>query len=247
VPKKHEVQEEVYKMKNLQNKTSIEKDTTLNFLVWYNNRTKEAFLMHVTAVLDAMKKCGHFKDYKEDQKAYIEQKEVVNSAKASLALLDKAREGWGKLSKKSKKAKEAKAKSKEADGATKVPEDLMKANFQADLEKAKKAAEEAKGATTASANQQIRCLHSTPICFLSRASMHRTRLSSSRWKRTRMWIYKVSLRKAQGECPASCSTIPWCSTCSPCFPSTHQSKKSTSSRMYLKSPSASAYVSLYVE
>jgi hypothetical protein len=43
VPKKDEVQEEVSKMKNLQIKMSIEKDTTLNFLVWYNNGTKEAF------------------------------------------------------------------------------------------------------------------------------------------------------------------------------------------------------------
>jgi hypothetical protein len=44
VPEKDEVQEEVSKMKNLQIKTSIKKDTTLNFPDWYDNRTKEAFL-----------------------------------------------------------------------------------------------------------------------------------------------------------------------------------------------------------
>jgi hypothetical protein len=108
---------------------SIKKDTTLTFPVWYNNRTKEAFLMHVMEVLDTIKKHGHFKDYNKAQTAYVEQKEAVRSARAGLALLDGASEGSGKSSKKSKKAKEAKAMSKEADGATEVPEDPMKANF----------------------------------------------------------------------------------------------------------------------
>jgi hypothetical protein len=39
VPKKDEVQEEVSKLRNLQIKTLLEKDTTLNFPVWYKNRT----------------------------------------------------------------------------------------------------------------------------------------------------------------------------------------------------------------
>jgi hypothetical protein len=77
MPVKDEAQEEVSKMRNLQIKTSIKKDTTLNFSVWHNNGTKEAFLTHVTAVLDAIKKRGHFKDYKKAQKAYVEQKEAV--------------------------------------------------------------------------------------------------------------------------------------------------------------------------
>jgi hypothetical protein len=63
VPDKDEVQEEVAKLRNLQIKTSIEKDTTLNFPVWHKNGTQEAFLMHVMAVLDAIKKCGTFKDH----------------------------------------------------------------------------------------------------------------------------------------------------------------------------------------
>jgi hypothetical protein len=111
--------------------------------------------MHVTAVLDAIKNCGHFKDYKEAQKAYEEQKEEVKSARDGLALLDKASKGSGKSSKKSKKTKEGKAKSKEADEATKVPKDPMKANFQANLEKAKKAAKDTKGAITASASKMF--------------------------------------------------------------------------------------------
>jgi hypothetical protein len=60
-PKKDKVQEEVSKMKNLQLKTSINKDKTLNFPVcWYSNGAKEAMLIHVMGTLDATKKRGHF-------------------------------------------------------------------------------------------------------------------------------------------------------------------------------------------
>ena len=54
VPEKDEVQEEVSKSRNMEIKTLIEKDTTMNFPVWQGNGTREAFLMHVTAVLDAI-------------------------------------------------------------------------------------------------------------------------------------------------------------------------------------------------
>jgi hypothetical protein len=33
--------------------------------------------MHVTVVLDAIKKRGHFKDYEDAQKAYVEKKEAA--------------------------------------------------------------------------------------------------------------------------------------------------------------------------
>jgi hypothetical protein len=162
MPVKDEVQEEVSKMRNLQIKTSIKKDTTLNFPVWHDNRTKEAFLMHVAVVLDAIKKCGHFKDYEKAQKVYVEQKEVMKSAKAGQVLIDGTSKGSGKLRKSLKKtkeakakAKEAKAKSKEVSGATEVPKDPMKANFQANLEKAKKAVKDAKGAMAAAASKMF--------------------------------------------------------------------------------------------
>jgi hypothetical protein len=133
--------------------------------VWHKNKTREAFLMHVTAVLDALKKRGHFKDYEKAQKAFMEHKQAVKSAKAGLALLDGSSKGLGKSRKAKKaeakakeakaKAKEANAKSKEAEGATKVPGDPMKAAFQADHEKAKKAMEDAKGAMTAAASEMF--------------------------------------------------------------------------------------------
>jgi hypothetical protein len=68
MPVKDEVQEEVAKMRNLQIKTLLEKDTTLNFPVWHKNGIREAFLMHVTVVLNAIKKCGTFKDSEKTQK-----------------------------------------------------------------------------------------------------------------------------------------------------------------------------------
>ncbi len=60
IPEKDRVQEEVAKLQNLQIKTSLEKDTTLNFPVWQENGTREFFLMHVMAVLDAIKKTWSF-------------------------------------------------------------------------------------------------------------------------------------------------------------------------------------------
>ncbi len=65
VPMKDEVQDEVARMHSMEIKTTIEKDTTLNFSVWQENGTCKAFLMHVTAVLDAIKKRGHLDDYKK--------------------------------------------------------------------------------------------------------------------------------------------------------------------------------------
>jgi hypothetical protein len=39
ITKKEEVKEEVARLRNLQIKTSLEKDTTLNFPVWHKNGT----------------------------------------------------------------------------------------------------------------------------------------------------------------------------------------------------------------
>ncbi len=162
---KDKVQEKVAKLQNLQIKTLLEMDTTLNFPVWHKNGTREAFLMHVTAVLDAMKKHGHFNNYDRVQKAYEEAMKAAKSAEAGLALLKGT--SAGTTSKRKKKAlakakeaaKEALAKAhgtkpeaKEAVEAPNVTEDLMKDGFQADLEKARQARETAQGTMTAATN-----------------------------------------------------------------------------------------------
>ncbi len=121
--------------------------------------------MHVTVVLDAMKKRGHFNNYDRAQKAYEEAEKVAELAEAGLALLEGT--SAGTTSKRKKKvlakakeaAKEALAKAHEtepeAKGAVEAPnvtEDLMKDGFQADLEKTKQARETAQVAMTAAAN-----------------------------------------------------------------------------------------------
>jgi hypothetical protein len=169
IPKKDKVQEEVAKLRNLQIKTLLEKDTTLNFPVWHENGTQEAFLMHVTAVLDAIKKHGHFKDYKKAERAYVEHKQVVESAKAGLALLGGTSAGKKDRKKKAlTKAKEAakealakvpdpesEAKEAEAEEAPEVTKDTMRAGFQVDLEKAKQAQKITKGAITTAASKMF--------------------------------------------------------------------------------------------
>jgi hypothetical protein len=164
IPKKDKVQEDVSKLRQLQIKTSLEKDTTLNFTVWQENGTHEAFLMHVTAVLDVMKKRGHFNDYNKAHKAYKEAAKAAELAEAGLALLEGTSEKISerrlkKLAKAKKatkealeKAQETKPATQEAVLATMAPEDSMKAGFQADLQKALQAQVTAQGAMTAAAS-----------------------------------------------------------------------------------------------
>jgi hypothetical protein len=121
--------------------------------------------VHVMVVLDAMKKRGHFKDYDRAQKAYEEAEKVAELAEAGLALLKGTSAGTTSkrkekvLTKAKEAAKEALAKAQETKPETKdaeetpgVTDDLMKAGFQADLEKAKQAQETAQGAMTAATN-----------------------------------------------------------------------------------------------
>ncbi len=164
IPKKDKVQEDVAKLRQLQIKTSLEKDTTLNFAVWQENGTREAFLMHVTVVLDAMKKRGHFSNYNKAQKAHEEAAKAAESAKAGLALLKVTSEKSSKRKLKKlarakeamkealAKAQETKPEPKEAVEASAATEDSMKAGFQVDLEKAMEAQETAQGAMTATAS-----------------------------------------------------------------------------------------------
>jgi hypothetical protein len=105
VPTKDEVQEEVAKLRNLEIMTTIEKDTTLNFPVWHENGTHEAFLMHATVVLHAIKKHGHFQDYEKAKKVHEEAKKAVESARAALSLLNSSGTKAKKVCK--KKAREA--------------------------------------------------------------------------------------------------------------------------------------------
>ncbi len=137
VPKKDPVQETVSALKDISLKTSIGEDTELRLSIWHT-RTCEALLMHMGLTLDAIKKRGHFKAYKEAQELYVKQCKEAKQAKAALAELDGATgKGPGNSRKSSKKAKEAAAM---AD----APHPELQENFPLDLKKAKEVAENAK-------------------------------------------------------------------------------------------------------
>jgi hypothetical protein len=181
MPNKDEVQEEVTKLRNLEIKTTLEKDP-----VWCKNRTQEAFLMHVTAVLDAIKKGGNFKDYENTQKAYVDDAmKAAELVEAGLALLNCTSAGSRKNCKKKAlmKAKEAanealaktqetKSETKEAEEVINVTEDWMKAGFQVDIEKAEKAMEDVKGAMTAATSQMF-VFYSNPLSPKSKYSWNK--------------------------------------------------------------------------
>jgi hypothetical protein len=151
-------------LRNLEIKTTIKKGTTLNFPVWHENGMQEAFLMHVTAVLDAIKKRGHFNDYKKTEKVHKEARKAVESTRAGLALLDgtgtkskwfckkKAREAMEKAL---AKAQDSKSEAREAKEALEVNNNSMKAGFLDDLEKAEQAQSTAKGAMTIAASKMF--------------------------------------------------------------------------------------------
>ncbi len=85
VPEKDPVQETVSLLKSDQSlKTTIGVDAKLRLPIWHC-RTREAFLMHVSSALDAIKKRGTFKVYKEAHEAYVEQRGVAKQAKADMA------------------------------------------------------------------------------------------------------------------------------------------------------------------
>ncbi len=158
-----EFQDEVAKLRNLEIKTTIEKDTTLNFPVWHKNGTREAFLMHVTAVLNAIKKCGHFNNYEKAAKDHKESRKAIESARAAIYLLDST---WAKAKRlRKKKTKEAKKDTtvkvldskSDAKEAKEAPEanDKMKAGFLDNLKKAKQAQRIAKGTMTVAVNKIV--------------------------------------------------------------------------------------------
>jgi hypothetical protein len=205
VPTKDNIQDEVAKLRNLKIKTTIKKDTMLNFPVWHENGTREAFLMHVTAVLDAIKKRGHFNNYKKAEKDYKEAKKAVESARAALSLLDGTRaKAKRSCKKKTKEAvKDATAKvldsesdAKEAKDAPEANDDPIKAGFLEDLEKAKQAQRAAKGRMNVAASKMF-TFHSNLLSPESKYAWNK--IVSKQTERDPYVNLKVTLWKAQGE------------------------------------------------
>ncbi len=118
--------------------------------------------MHMTAVLDAIKKRGHFYEYDKAEKVHKKTKKAVESARAALSLLNSSRTKAKRYCKKKArettekafaKALDSESEAKEAKEAYNVNNNSMKAGFLEDLEKAKQAQSTAKGAITAAASK----------------------------------------------------------------------------------------------
>jgi hypothetical protein len=114
VPEKDPVQESVSLLKSDQSvKTTIGADAELRLPIWHCG-TRKAFLMHVSSALDAIKKRGTFKAYKEAHGAYVEQSEVAKEAKANMNLFATTTSKGKKATKKGteKASKEASGKNR---------------------------------------------------------------------------------------------------------------------------------------
>jgi hypothetical protein len=103
-PEKDPVQETVSLLKSDQSlKTTIGVDAKLCLPIWHCG-THEAFLMHVSSALNAIKKQGTFKAHKVAHKAYVEQRKVAKQAKVNIilfmALTSKGKKASEKASKK---------------------------------------------------------------------------------------------------------------------------------------------------
>jgi hypothetical protein len=161
VPEKDPVQKPVSALKSDQSlKTTIGEDAELCIPIW-PTETRRAFLMHMSTALNAIKKWGTFKAYKEAVEAYVEQRKAVKQAKAALALLtapaSECKKSFKTASKKSlKKALEkVLQKAKEGTALDNAPAPELQAEYQADYKKAKFAAETAKNTREAAATKMF--------------------------------------------------------------------------------------------
>jgi hypothetical protein len=114
MPEKDPVQEMISLLKSDQSlKTMIGADVELRLPIWHC-RTREAFLMHLSFALNAIKKRGTFKAYKEAQGAYVEQHNVAKQAKANMNLFTTPTSKGKKATKKGteKASKEASGKNR---------------------------------------------------------------------------------------------------------------------------------------
>jgi hypothetical protein len=164
VPEKDPIQETVSALKSDQSlKTTIRVDEELCLPIWHCKMCN-AFLMHVSSALNAIKKRGTFKAYKEANKAYVEQKEVAKQAKAALALFmahtskaEKASEKASEkeLAKKSSEKKKASKKTKEGVALANATAPELCNEYQALYDKTTFAKETAKNKCEAAATKMF--------------------------------------------------------------------------------------------
>jgi hypothetical protein len=138
VPEKDPVQETVSALKSNQSlKTAIGDVAELHIPIWHAG-THEAFLVHMSTALNAIKKQGTFKAYAEACALYVEHCAAVKQAKAALAVVNAT------TSKGEKTSKKASQKPKEGMAPADAIDPELHAECEKDLNKAKKASETTK-------------------------------------------------------------------------------------------------------
>ncbi len=128
MPKKNPIQETVFALKSDQSlKIIIGVDVELRLPIWHCG-TCNAIQMHVSLALNANKKRGTFKAYKEAHKAYVEQKELAKQAKAALALFTAPTSEGAKASNKAYEKEPAKKYSEKEKASKKTKRGVALAN-----------------------------------------------------------------------------------------------------------------------
>ncbi len=168
VREKDPVQETVSLLKSDQSlKNKIGADVELRLPIWHC-RMRKAFLMHVSSALNAIKKRGTFKAYKEAHKAYVEQCNVAKQVKANMSLFttptskgEKAnKKGTEKASKKASaktrsEKEKASQKTKEGAALSNAPAQNLCKEYKAVYEKAVLTKETAKSQKEAAATKMF--------------------------------------------------------------------------------------------
>jgi hypothetical protein len=141
-------------------KTTIGEDAELRLLPIWHCGTCKAFLVHMSTALDAIKKQGTFKAYKEAQEAYMEQCKVAKQAKVALAILPAPTSKGKKDSKKAPRKKpsekeNASQKTKEGAAFANASAPELHKEYQAVYDKASFAKETAKNKREAAATKMF--------------------------------------------------------------------------------------------
>ncbi len=159
--------------------------------------------MYVSSALDTIKKRGTFKAYKEAHKAYVEQHDVANQAKATLALFTAptseckkaSKQASGKASEKAPKKASGKNRSETEKASQKTKEGAALANapaqehcneYQALYDKATFAKETAKNKKEAAATKMFNSLsamdgHDRPLKYQLRSTVVSRRMFIRSW------------------------------------------------------------------
>jgi hypothetical protein len=134
LPEKDPIQETLSALNSDKSlKTAIREDKELRPPIWHCGM-HEAFCMHVSTAIDAIKKQGIFKAHKEASELYVlyvEHCKAAKQAKAALAVLNAT---TGKDEKTSKKNSQ---KTKKGVALADAPDLELHAEYQTELEKAK--------------------------------------------------------------------------------------------------------------